>query len=98
MRKRVQNGRIAECSKGADGQRHTPGDASTDTVPDAFRVLTQYEQAGHAIDLQVLNILMNGCAKLGDLITAMRLWDAYFAPYVGGGISEATGAQRGVTV
>lgn len=77
--------------KAARNCTHSRGPASTDTVPDAFRVLRQYEQAGHTIDLHVLNILMNGCAKLGDLITAMRLWDAYFAPYGGGSMPEATG-------
>ena len=51
-----------------------------DTVRNAFALLPSLQERGFPIDKQTVNILLSGCARLGDLITALRLWDTYFAP------------------
>ena len=48
---------------------------------DAFALLPSLLERGFPIDRQTVNILLSGCARTGDLVTALRLWDAYFAPY-----------------
>ena len=41
------------------------------------------QERGVPVDRQVVNMLLSGTARVGDLVTAMRLWDAYFVPYGG---------------
>jgi pentatricopeptide repeat protein len=54
---------------------------NTDTVRDAFALLPTLQERGVALDVQTINMLLSGCARLGDLVTALRLWERFFSPY-----------------
>jgi pentatricopeptide repeat protein len=50
-------------------------------VRDAFALLPTLQERGVALDVQTINMLLSGCARLGDLVTALRLWERFFSPY-----------------